>query len=81
MRGRSRDFLFPSAVEDVRVCILTELSAGVGDEVGSPPLLVSRAAVASLRMHCAISRYLYQGQGERRWWVDQRGRARLCQGA
>ena len=80
MMGRSWDFLFPSVAEDAHVYILPELSAGVGDGV-SPLLVVSRAAVASPRMHCAISRYLYQAQGERRWWVDQRGRARLCQGA
>jgi hypothetical protein len=81
MMGRSRDFPFPSAVKDVCVCILTELSAGVGDGVESPRLLVSRAAVASPRTRCAISRYLCQPRGGRRWWVGQRGRARLCQGA
>jgi hypothetical protein len=80
MMGRSRDFLFPSVAEDAHVYILPELSAGVGDGV-SPPLLVSRADVASPRMHCAISRYLCQARGGRRWWVGQRGRARLCQGA
>lgn len=81
MMSRSRDFLFPSAAEDVRVCILTELSAGVADGVGSPPLLVSRAAVASPRMRCAISQYLCQAREGRHWWVGQPGRARLCQGA
>lgn len=81
MMGRSRDSLFPSAAEDVRVYILTELSAEVGAGVGPPPLLVSRAAVASLRRRYAISQCLCQARGGKRWQVCQRGRARLCQGA